>query len=392
MIGKSLVDVEQADIEALKINKVVELATLEYKRDIPSTDDQRREIVYDIISLANTRGGDLLFGIDAERDANNKQTGAPGEIVGVAKPNLDDLKLRLLQMLESCAKPRISGVDFAAVGEFKNGPVVIVRVPATWNGPHMMHFEKSQRFYARTSAGRYLMDVDQIRAAMLASASLPDRLDSFRRERLAKVAANQGAIPLSAGAIVLFHVVPFASLTRTVRIDPSELAKLPTPLISMAGGGNPRVNFDGYLLPSTNRDGHVVGYVQAFRSGVLESVMAKLTEGNPPIIGAAWFENTLVNSIRAALQGLNSVGVAPPYYVAVTLAGVRDALIATSNTHRIGPIDRETLLLPDVQVERATLSVQEVATALRPAFDVLWQAAGAQRSFNFDNKGIWSAR
>src|SRR6185436_4141798 len=144
MIAKPLSQIEQADIEALHMNKVVEPMTLEYKRDLPSTDDARREIAYDIASLANTRGGDLIFGIEAERDESGKPTGAPAEIVGVMNPNLDDLKLRLLQMVDHCSKPRITGIEFVPVGAFKHGPVVIIRVPQSWNTPHMMHYEKSQ--------------------------------------------------------------------------------------------------------------------------------------------------------------------------------------------------------------------------------------------------------
>jgi hypothetical protein len=393
MLAKSLVDVRQADLEALLANKVIELTTLEYKRDMPATDDERREIVYDIASLANTRGGDLIFGIDAERDSNNKPTGAPKEIVGIGNQNLDDLKLRLLQAIQNTTKPQIEGVEFASVGSFKNGPALIVRVPASWNGPHLMQLEKAQRFYARTSAGRYIMDVDQIRAAMIASASLPDRLDTLRRERVSKIASNQGASPLTPSAKLLFHLVPFASLARTVRIDPSDLAKLPTGTISMAGGGDPRINYDGYLLPTISKGGQPVGYVQAYRTGVIESVVARLTDGaSPPLIAAGWFEKVLVDAIRSALKGMKTIGLPAPYYVAITMLGVKGACIATSYYERVGPIDRDVLFLPEIQVDRVDLSEQEAAAVLRPAFDVAWQSAGAARSFNFDETGRWDHR
>ena len=387
-----MAEVAQADIEALLTNKVVELSNLEYKRDLPTTDDQRREIVYDILSLANTRGGDLIFGVEAERDTNNKPTGAPAKILGVESLNLDDLKLRLLQTVENCTRPRVEGIDFVAVGSFERGPAVIIRVPGSWNRPHMLQIEKSQRFYARTSAGRYLMDVDQIRSAMLASASLPEALDVLRRDRTSLIAANAGAVPLAPGAQMIFHIVPFSSLTQTLRLAPEQLKSLPMASISMVGGGNLRINFDGYLMTSTTRENVPIGYVQAFRSGVIESVISRLTDGNPPVIASGWYEKALINAIRPALQTLPALQIAPPYYVAITLAGVRGALLATSNYHREGPIDRDILFLPEVQIDKATLTVQELATALRPALDVVWQAAGALRSFNFDDQGKWSDR
>jgi hypothetical protein len=51
-----------------------------------------------------------------------------------------------------------------------------------------------------------------------------------------------------------------------------------------------------------------------------------------------------------------------------------------------GRFDRATLLIPDVQI-KGELSAE---TALRPLFDLVWQAAGLARSYNFDEHGNWA--
>ena len=67
MIAKNLTDIRTEDIEALIANAASESTTLEFKRDLPGgTDDAKREFLADISALANTSGGDLLYGIEEQ--------------------------------------------------------------------------------------------------------------------------------------------------------------------------------------------------------------------------------------------------------------------------------------------------------------------------------------
>jgi hypothetical protein len=52
-------------------------------------------------------------------------------------------------------------------------------------------------------------------------------------------------------------------------------------------------------------------------------------------------------------------------------------------------IDRDMLLLPDVLIETYT---PDMPTLLRPLFDAVWNAAGWERSINYDEKGKWTLR
>ncbi len=56
---------------------------------------------------------------------------------------------------------------------------------------------------------------------------------------------------------------------------------------------------------------------------------------------------------------------------------------------RENPIDRDTLILPDVEIQ----SFEEgFARVMKPAFDVLWQTSGADGSPNYDSDGNWKPR
>ena len=56
------------------------------------------------------------------------------------------------------------------------------------------------------------------------------------------------------------------------------------------------------------------------------------------------------------------------------------------------PFDRDVLILPEMRIDSMQPTVQDVASAMRPAFDILWQAAGYARSPNYDAAGNWSRR
>jgi len=59
--------------------------------------------------------------------------------------------------------------------------------------------------------------------------------------------------------------------------------------------------------------------------------------------------------------------------------------------HRWGQFtsDRDILVLPDVLIEGYGC---DNPTVLRPIFDAVWNAAGWERCFDYDEKGIWRAR
>jgi hypothetical protein len=49
-------------------------------------------------------------------------------------------------------------------------------------------------------------------------------------------------------------------------------------------------------------------------------------------------------------------------------------------------MDRDVLSLPDLLIDNYSV---EPSTALRPAFDVLWQAGGWPQCMDYDEQGKW---
>jgi predicted HTH transcriptional regulator len=64
MLARQLGDVNEALLQSVCTEKWSESQTLEFKRVLPGTDDKsKQEFPKDICALANTGGGDVVYGI-----------------------------------------------------------------------------------------------------------------------------------------------------------------------------------------------------------------------------------------------------------------------------------------------------------------------------------------
>lgn len=68
MIDKPLDQIEYSDIDSFVQAQWPEGKTVEYKRDTyGSSDADKKELLKDVSSLANTQGGDIYIGIDEDK-------------------------------------------------------------------------------------------------------------------------------------------------------------------------------------------------------------------------------------------------------------------------------------------------------------------------------------
>lgn len=381
MIPKPLDAITGADIESLVANAVKESRTLEYKEALPGTsDNEKREFLYDLTALANAAGGDLIFGVAEQRGANGQPTGLPDKVVGLGAANLGQEQLRLEQLVLSGAEPRVPGLHFKAVNNAA-GDVLLLRVAKSWVGPHMVTHGGVSRFYSRHSSGKYQLDVSEIRASFAASNEATERIAKFRRERVMAVIEGETPIALKSGPKVLLHAVPAQSLAPGFQVEVSALQTTHLLKPMHASGWNNRFNFDGWL---TYTD---FGYMQLFRNGTVEAVDAAMIPNNSEkrIFGTPT-ETEVVEAAGRMLQALRVLGVDFPVALCLTLANVRGFRIASESRFfgEDSSIDRDVLFAPPALVESES---QSASSALRVPLDTIWQACGFERSPNFNAAG-----
>ncbi len=399
MINRTFDEIGKSDIDGLVQNATTERRTLEYKAHLPAGgDDSTREFLADVSSFANASGGDLLYGVVDQRDAEGRPSGIPASAPGISSPNAAGEIARLENLIRDGIDPRIGALQVKSIDGFERGPAILFRIGKSWASPHMVKFKNLSRFYSRNSTGKYQLDVREVRAAFALSESLPSEIRRFRQDRLAQIVAGGTPVVLSESAKLVLHIIPASSMDRLSRNDVAiPASQQHESLRPMSGlGYRWRFNFDGLLTHHSDNDPQKLGwgYVQVFRSGAVEVVdtyeLTPIThdKGEYRIIGDAALENKIILTVERITNSLKHLAAELPLFVLITFLGVTGYHLPYRPKPFSTPydVDRDSLVLPEIVVG----SYEEpIDMALRPAFDIICQAAGGRGSANYGEDGRW---
>jgi hypothetical protein len=330
------------------------------------------------LPFANTTGGDLMLGVQAA-------TGVATAIPGIAASDIDAELLRLSNILRDSIEPRLRSVDIHPVECGSGRYVLIFRVRRSWIAPHRVLIDN--KFYGRNAAGKYPLDVSELRTAFTLSDSIANRMQQFRLDRVMKVAAGETPLPLTSQAAMIIHVVPLSAFADRQNMDVVGLTQnghvMPLPPSRQNQGNNHMVNLDGLVTFTSAPKQPVHAYAQAFRSGVVEGVEALPTDektGKPYLAGGN-IEMLITSTAQNYLNYLASLGLPPPAFVFLSFCGIRGAHLRHRGDgmgpyYSAGPLREETILMPEVMIADLT---QDVSGTLRPILNILWNAFGLMR-------------
>lgn len=387
MIPKAIHEVGPDDLQALLDNNVRESKTIEYKLELPdNADRQKTRFLASVSSLANTAGGDHLFGVRANQ-------GLPVEFPGVATDDPDADKLRLEQVLASGLEPRLPRVDIQPVEVADGRHVFVLRVSKSWLSPHRV--KQNGKFYGRHSAGKYELDVGELRTAFTLSETVAERIRGFRADRVAKVYGRETPVPLRAGGVLVLHLLPLSAFVEHEEIDLSKFDGYDRIIRPMGGarGLDWCLNLDGFVAFEVAEGQGSGKYTQVFRSGAVEATDVLDPRDGDMALPSIAFELDLINLLRRFTELAPEHGINPPVYAFLSMVGVRGCGLSLGGREAIvenpRPLSQDVALLPEVVVEDFGADPGRV---LRPAFDVVWNAFGLLRSLNYDEDGNWTGR
>lgn len=216
-----------------------------------------------------------------------------------------------------------------------------------------------------------------------------DEVADYRTTRMDLLVRDEQPVKLQGGARIVLHMIPSNAFS-------SEHCELATsqeslqPLGYVAGQASRRFNFDGFVktVPSSNGD-RSESYAQVFHNGIIEAVkvgFVAVHEGRYYIAIRA-LEDELIARATEYCQIQQALGVSTPISASLALLGVQAYRFVTygPNARSDGyEIDRDNLVIPPVEVDSFDV---DFATALRPVFNRLWNAAGFSRSENYHADG-----
>lgn len=182
----NLSELEEKDLQRLVDDQVQERDTLEYKSIMYSyADDDKREMLKDISSMANHRGGHLIIGIQADDEGIPIPTGLKGVELG---NYVERIRNSCLDNIDK----RIVGLEIEDIQLSGDKVAVIVSVPESINAPHMVTFKGLNQFWKRHGRQKDKMTVDEIGEAFEKRLSNMNRLDRFLFLRKAEILETIG--------------------------------------------------------------------------------------------------------------------------------------------------------------------------------------------------------
>jgi hypothetical protein len=404
MLPANLNDLIPAHIEGLIDSEVPENPTLDYKQQLPSgQSEEKREFLYDVAAMANSAGGDLIFGIVERRDENDKATGIPECLLGARFANPQEEEIRLSSYIYDSIAPKLIGAVVRSV-RCEDGDAMVVRVPVSRSKPLMVTMGGVDRFYKRTGTVSHKMSWDEIRRAFADQGELREAIAAWRAHRVDLIEQRRGPILLSDEVVMLFHVIPAdaftpGAFTEVWRVPEGEKKDVYVP----NGNYYQRYNADGFLChsnratagPPQKTDGYW-GYTQLFRSGIAEYTFSHFfrppIDLQVPLIDGQEVEQTMVRCYADAVGRYQRDGRTGVVYVGFSIIGVEGKQIYSTLrlwSGRDFGIRQNTVSSPEVMVDLSEPEDRPYARTLRPLVDTFWQLDGREGS-PFTPNGEWN--
>jgi hypothetical protein len=379
---KPITSIVEADLQELIDHQVAEKKTLEFKSKISlNTEKEKKEFLADVSSFANASGGHLIYGME-------ESNGIATKLPGLSGLDPDQEKLRLESLIRDGISPRIIGISTHSV-DLKNGNcAIVIYIPQSWTSPHMVVYQGTSRFFTRSSAGKYQMDVQEIRQSFLASGNVSDKIRDFRLERLSRISMLDTPVPLAEGTKLVLHAIPLSAFQTVPLIDLKQAARdIPR---YMQDTGMFRYNLDGLVSFGVIPENGYSRYEQIFRNGVIEFVEWQLLAMDNTI--PELFERVIIENCKSILEFQQSLGFEPPIFIFAAFLNVKNRKMGGNSMGFVQKayfnkeIDRNDLLLPEIIIDDYS-STTNLSSILRPIFDACWNACGWPGSIHYDENG-----
>jgi len=212
------------------------------------------------------------------------------------------------------------------------------------------------------------------------------KIAKFRSERLEKLKKKE--IPVSEGAIVVFHLIPTESLKQPKYYDLStyiDKRQLLQP--NIFSGFTHTYNFDGLFFFAEDKDKKYFTYFQMFFNGIIERLEVNPIGSNGKILYIRNIEDNILENVKSCLRFQKEFGVNPPIQFYLTMLDVKGFKIPDLRIPpflRGRPIDRNELIFQKITIEDYDENLDEI---LKRCFNRLWNASGYPNSAYYDEAG-----
>ena len=383
--------------------KVPESDFLEYKSDLRfGTIEERKELLADVSSFANSGGGNIIYGIE-EGDE-----GEPVSICGLTKFNIDQDIAALDTILERGLSRPIPGLEIRVISREASNPLVVIHIPFSLTGPHCIGVDSDlSGYFMRSSSKRQQMTRSEIQEAEHFIRRLRPKLCDLQNRAAHKILSERKGVSLENAGKIVVLLVPADALMRRSRI---EIDKIPSCAQGKPIFGYPELssqfNPKGWLrLHGTGEGGGA--YVQYFDNGIIEAVdtttIRSIYTNNQevPLKGGSGIqtarsvaklriEHCIIQEVKSGFSVIVNAEVDFPLYVNIAVSGLSGFPGARRRRKKVA-VELEPTRSLDADTEGTgettkyvsgffvvTIRTEssDVALSLKPAFEDLWESLG----------------
>jgi len=384
-MNKNIKDIKFEDIENL-IDNVREGKEIDFKIKFPDLKEKsdRKEFLYDVTSFANTIGGLLIYGIEESKGTAKRIVSLPDNM------NFDQEILKLESIIRDGVEPRIK-TDIRLVESEKKEKVLIIKVFKSWSSPHRVILGGSGKFYARNSAGKYELDVSELRSIFNLSESVIDKAKNFRDNRMMKIIS--GDIPVDFYDEMpkfILHIIPIESFSLQFSLDLERVINSnPSIYPFYCNSKNTRRNLEGVLFFNSYKGGDHNSYIQIYRNGIIEVVNNSFFD-NPP--GKEKLVNPLLEGMllkyykEECVKILKNLDIGGPVVIGFSLVGVNGFTILNQNysiSDDAEKISKDNVLFPDILMNDLNEKPEQV---FKDVFELFWNTCGMKRPIGIQSQ------
>lgn len=393
-IDKDIKNITKEDLENLVRNHKQEDSFLDFKRDLyGKTDTDKKELLKDVSAFANGSGGEIIIGIEEDNYSQAKT------LCGFTTTNISVEKNRIEQIIMNGLEPKLDTFKVRYIHIGNHRFVMIIRIEHSPLFPHMVSFQRFNKFYIRKSDKNLLLDVYELRNLFLKSENFMQEIRKYNQDKIKNILEKNAILPTIDAPKILINFIPFDAFTRQTYLD---LAKSNLKI----NFPEQRINFDGLLAYQMNDKG-INSYAQIHRNGIIEFLSSsnKVFDiiNNPFVIAnnlateklkiiygeKNGFEYYLIRKSYEFINILKKLKVQTPIYIFISIIDAKGYRILYKNNNEekiTNAIDRNILSIPELELKRYDNDLKSI---IRMAFNMIWNACGEKESINFDNQGKW---
>ena len=383
--GRQLSEITQQDLQRLVDEQVQERDTLEYKSTMyGNADDDKREMLKDISSIANHRGGYLIIGVEADDE------GIPTRLEGIERGSHAE---RIQGSCLDNADKRILGLDVRDV-QLSSGKVsVIVSIPESVNAPHMVTFKGLNQFWERHGRQKDKMTIDEIGEAFERRLSNLNRLDRFLFTRKAEALESIGdkawmiiwASPAYLRDTDVFDIHD-GSLREIMR-NPSRPSNYGDISCGQAYPTITGLRADNRSPYWEEDEEEVRRYLELFRNGYIEYAMSLAHKGEDPSFASIAHAAYIVNFVLFIEKVYSIYLPLTPLVLGFAIYNAKGMWLAASrqvDKDKRVKWQRQHLELEKFYIENLATEAKLLAKRIN---DRIWQAFHREEAAVFDDKG-----